>query len=181
MSKIQDFGRIERNREMAFYRLQVEVLQRTADMGLFVWQGQSSVGNSMLAAKPDSFSSESSFTIQPFSPSTLTDDIDPSYSLTNFGLRIQLLVYRIPADKCQWFTESSEQKITLAEPLNITLKLQTRQDYDLVELAFLGKVDNRGSLAILLGSKGGQWKRISSDYTFLHRPKGTSVQTRFIR
>ncbi|KDR67354.1 hypothetical protein GALMADRAFT_1083920 [Galerina marginata CBS 339.88] len=35
-------------------------------------------------------------------------------------------------------------------------------------------------LAILLGPKGGQWKRISSDHTFLHRPEGTTLQTRFI-
>ncbi|KDR67362.1 hypothetical protein GALMADRAFT_42771, partial [Galerina marginata CBS 339.88] len=61
--------------EMAFYRLQVEVLQRTADLGLFVWQGQSSVGNSMLAAKPDSFSSEYSLTIRPLSSSTSTDNV----------------------------------------------------------------------------------------------------------
>ncbi|KDR65674.1 hypothetical protein GALMADRAFT_36865, partial [Galerina marginata CBS 339.88] len=61
--------------EMAFYRLQVEILQRTPDLGLFIWQGQSSIGNSMLAAKPDSFSSESSLTIYPLSSSTSADNV----------------------------------------------------------------------------------------------------------
>jgi hypothetical protein len=165
--------------EMAFYRLQVEILQRTPDMGLFVWQGQSAVGNSMLAARPDSFSS---LTLRPLSSHTLADDVDRSYSLTNFGLRIPLLVYRIPAD--EWRVDNRDPKITLtmAELGPITMKLQTREDYDFVELAFLGRVDGeRGDLAILLGFKDGQWKRISTEHIMLSRPSGTALQTRFIR
>jgi len=166
--------------EMAFYRLQVEILQRTPDMGLFVWQGQSAVGNSMLAARPDNFSS---LTLRPLSSHTLPDNVDRSYSLTNFGLRIPLLVYIIPADK--WRVENTRDPritLTMAGLRPITMKLQTREDHDFVELAFLGKVDGRGGdLAILLGFKDGQWKRISTEHIILSRPSGTALQTRFIR
>jgi hypothetical protein len=167
--------------EMAFYRLQVEIHQRTPDMGLFVWKGQSAVGNSMLAARPDSFSF---LTLRPLSSHTLTDDVDRSYSLTTFGLRISLLVYRIPADKWSVDNTSRDPEITLtmAKLRPITVKLQTRKDYDCVELAFLGRVDGeKEDLAILLGFKDGQWKRISMEHIMLSRPSGTALQTRFIR
>ncbi|KAG8817844.1 hypothetical protein FRC17_011065, partial [Serendipita sp. 399] len=42
-------------KEGAFYRLQVEILQNSDDMSLFDWQGQPSLYNSMLAASPECF------------------------------------------------------------------------------------------------------------------------------
>jgi len=179
--------------EMAFYRLQVEILQRTPDMGVFIWQGQSAIGNSMLAARPDSFSS---LALRPLfsqtsdqtstDPFPTDDEVDRSYSLTNFGLRIPLLVYRIPFGK--WHVGDRNQEITLevAELGRITMKLQIREDYDSVELAVLGKVDGQQSrqekgLAILLGFKDRQWKRISTEHVVLSHPIDTVLRTRFIR
>ena len=40
---------------MAFRRLQVEILQHSHDMGLFAWIGQPSAYNSMLAEGPQCF------------------------------------------------------------------------------------------------------------------------------
>ncbi|KDR68980.1 hypothetical protein GALMADRAFT_215536 [Galerina marginata CBS 339.88] len=151
-------------------------------MGIFVWQGRSAVGNSMLAAKPDCFSSLPFGTLSSY---TFKDDVDQSYSLTNFGLRIPLLVYRIPAG--EWSAEDGQDghpaiALTMANPGRISMELQTREDYDFVELAFLGKVDGQETdLAILLGLKRGQWKRISKEYIILPRPTGTTLQTKFIR
>ncbi|KAG8816002.1 hypothetical protein FRC17_000502 [Serendipita sp. 399] len=43
-------------KEKAFYRLQVEILQNSDDMSLFDWQGEASMYSSMLAASPACFS-----------------------------------------------------------------------------------------------------------------------------
>ena len=91
---------------MAFRRLQVEILQHSHDMGLFAWKGQPSAYNSMLAEGPQCFS-ESSFRqsyLQPLSmPKSQTATnifraLDPTYALTNYGLRIPLSIYTV----CSW-------------------------------------------------------------------------------
>jgi hypothetical protein len=171
--------------ETAFYRLQVEILQRSPDMGLFVWQGYSATGNSMLAARPDYFSS---LAFQPLFSQTSTDEIDRSYSLTNFGLRIPLPVYSIPPGKWHMGGEWGNPVIIMevAGLGRITVKVQTKDNYESVELAVLGKERNRWygdyeDLAIVLGFKDSQWKRISKDYIILSRSIKTVLRTRFIR
>ncbi|KDR73249.1 hypothetical protein GALMADRAFT_726054 [Galerina marginata CBS 339.88] len=165
--------------EMAFYRLQVEILQRTPDMGIFIWKGQSAVGNSMLAAKPDSFSSPTFGTLSSY---TFEDDVDLSYSFTNFGLRIPLLVYQIPASELRVVHGNEVDTLVMVNLGSTSVELQSRDNYEFVELAFLGMIDGQEmDLAILLGFKHGQWKRISKDYIILPLPSGAALQTRFIR
>jgi len=82
----------------AVYRLQVEIMQRTEDRGLFLWSGRPSPWSSMFAANSSGFY-----------PAHWSDDgvssdclfqtpgvhADPSLLLTNCGLRISMSVYDI--------------------------------------------------------------------------------------
>jgi Heterokaryon incompatibility protein (HET) len=83
--------------QMAFYRLQVEILQRSHDRGLFAWNGFPSSYNTMFAAGPEAFF--------PLEGSLLTveDNVaasaDPTYMLTNYGLRIPLPIYDVDVVK----------------------------------------------------------------------------------
>jgi len=85
-------------REMAFYRLQVEILQRSEDPGLFRWHGVASAYNSMLAVEPNCFGKISNaedsadFEGKVVDYSLAVDDV-PAYTLTNRGLQIWLMVY----------------------------------------------------------------------------------------
>jgi Heterokaryon incompatibility protein (HET) len=117
--------------KVAFHRLQAEILERCHDRGLFLWNGEASAYNSMLAAGPECFSDNDNLTRDifevtednaddseddggpsdmevgalagriPFSamitktqarPKNLPD---PTYTLTNHGLRIPLALYTI--------------------------------------------------------------------------------------
>ena len=84
---------------MAFRRLQVEILQHTHDMGLFAWIGQPSAYNSMLAEGPQGFSKSSCLShLWPLSMPTLqtvTNVFDPTYAFINYGLCIPLSIYTI--------------------------------------------------------------------------------------
>ncbi|PPQ94735.1 hypothetical protein CVT25_007700, partial [Psilocybe cyanescens] len=175
--------------EMAFYRLQVEILQQSPDMGLFVWEGRPAIGNSMLAAGPDCFSSLALQPLVPQMPSGDMDDEDRSYSITNLGLRITLSVYWMPSGK--WHMKNDRlgvPEITLdVEKLGcITVPLQTRGDYKFVEIAVLGKVEGQSTkqkhdIAILLGFQDGWWKRISKGHITLSCSIDTHLRKRFIR
>jgi hypothetical protein len=78
---------------MAFYRLQVEIVQRSHDRGLFVWNGPNSLQsplNSMFAVGPQAFACE-------FPLPEIEEDIatDPTYVITNYGLRMLLSIYDV--------------------------------------------------------------------------------------
>jgi hypothetical protein len=79
--------------QVAFHRLQVEIVQRSHDRGLFVWSGSPSPQNSMFAKGPEAF--------LPLKGSFLTageneaGSADPTYALTSYGLRIQLSIYDV--------------------------------------------------------------------------------------
>lgn len=153
--------------QTAFYRLQVEILQRSHDMRLFTWQGQPSIDNSMLAAGPHCFSSLST---QPLFSRTPTDVVDLSYTLTNYGLRIPLSVYSVPSgmqDVGVGVSGNPKMTLEVAGLGHITVELQTRENYESVEVAVLGEVasqssDRKNGLAILIGFKDSQWKRITT-------------------
>ncbi|KAG8817812.1 hypothetical protein FRC17_011084 [Serendipita sp. 399] len=78
-------------KERAFYRLQVEILQNSDDMSLFDWQGEASTYNSMLAASPNYFSNPLGLRMD---QSTLTDG-ESSFMLTNIGIRTSLVIHQI--------------------------------------------------------------------------------------
>jgi hypothetical protein len=77
---------------MAFHRLQLEIMQRSDDKGLFAWRGQPSAYNSMLAAGPECFVSP----MWSLLPGVEGEpDLDATYALTNRGLRISVSVYDV--------------------------------------------------------------------------------------
>ncbi|KAG8805657.1 hypothetical protein FRC17_005403 [Serendipita sp. 399] len=81
-------------KEGAFYRLQVEILQNSDDVSLFDWQGPRSIHNSMLAASPACFSEAlglRKITLLPASD-------DPTFAQTNVGIRIPLAIYLLNQD-----------------------------------------------------------------------------------
>ena len=82
--------------ENAFYRLQVEIIQRSDDRGIFDWDGSPSPVNSMLAVGPHCFPS--------IDPNVgghylFPLDGDRSFMLTNSGLRIRALLYQSTDDQ----------------------------------------------------------------------------------
>ncbi|KAG8836279.1 hypothetical protein FRC17_007429 [Serendipita sp. 399] len=74
-------------KERAFYRLQVEILQNSNSKALFDWQGDASNYNSMLAASPACFSKRLNLQANEFP----TSNRDPT-TLTSAGIRICLEV-----------------------------------------------------------------------------------------
>ena len=156
---------------MAFRRLQVEILQHSHDMGLFAWIGQPSAYNSMLAEGPQCFSesSRSRSNLQPLSKpksQAVTNVFDPTYTFTNYGLRISLSIYTV----CSWEVghAPSFSSTLLTEELGdiqaqFIVESPNLGDYDHLKIAIL--VDSvaknsSASIAILLGCKDGRYKRI---------------------
>ncbi|KAJ8473454.1 hypothetical protein ONZ45_g16289 [Pleurotus djamor] len=80
----------------AFFRLQVEAIQRSEDRGLFFWSGMPSHGNSMLAATIEGFQEPTPWDSQGvrvhrFCTSSLNSD--PTVALTNCGIRLVIPIY----------------------------------------------------------------------------------------
>ncbi len=76
--------------ETAFYRLQVELMQRSDDRSIFHWEGYSSRFNSMLADGPHCFQFAGREVGVYYSPPL---EGNPSYTLTNSGIRMRVLIY----------------------------------------------------------------------------------------
>lgn len=107
----------------AFVRLQEEVMKKSADQSIFAWQQEGDVGDqlSMLASSPSQFKFSSGYkpmeyrefisrfgmesessTDSSLPPNTREDRrsairLQPSYSMTNFGLHIQLPLFPVPS------------------------------------------------------------------------------------
>jgi hypothetical protein len=79
--------------QMAFHRLQVEIVQRSHDRGLFAWSGSPSTHNSMFAAGPEAFFPLEGCLIPVGEESD--SRVDPTYALTNYGLHIPLSIYNV--------------------------------------------------------------------------------------
>ncbi|KAF8961969.1 hypothetical protein BDZ97DRAFT_1166094 [Flammula alnicola] len=169
--------------KMASYRLQLEILQRSHDMGLFVWKGEPSAYNSMLAAGPHCFSP---LPLQPVVTKTQRGaDIDRAYTLTNYGLRIPLSVYgvQIPNEARQESGQVDESvlvetSLRVEELGEIRVKSVNLAKYDGLEVALLRDVvlrdvasDESFALAILLGFNDGRCERIiTEEHIALRRP-----------
>ena len=167
---------------MAFRRLQVEILQHSHDMGLFAWTGQPSTYNSMLAEGPQCFSEPfpSQSHLQPLSTpksQTVTNVFDPTYALTNYGLRIPLSIYTVRSwEVCHvpnlGFTLRAE-KLGVIQALELIAKSPNLEEYDYLKIALLADLVTTtaqysvsyhgGSIAILLGYKDGRYKRIPTE------------------
>ncbi|KAG8829132.1 hypothetical protein FRC17_007081 [Serendipita sp. 399] len=75
----------------AFYRLQLEILQNCPDLSLFDWEGQASGHNSMFASSPACFRSNRAVHIITW-PHL---DTDTAWTYTNLGVRIQEVLYKL--------------------------------------------------------------------------------------
>ena len=123
---------------MAFHRLQVEIVQRSHDRGLFAWNGSPSSHNSMFAAGPEAFF--------PLEGSLLTTggkvavSADPTYALTNYGLRIPLSIYDV-------VKQGGKYKL---ERLGMEVGLQLQTQGEKLSIGILGKGPGETSLAIVL-------------------------------
>ena len=172
---------------MAFRRLQVEVLQHSHDMGLFAWIGQPSAYNSMLAEGPQCFSQSSCQShLQPLlMPKSQTSRsvtnillvLDPTHAFTNYGLRIPLSIYTVSNWEV-WHAPSFTFRLRAEQLGNIQaqfiVKSPNLEDYDHLSIAILVDLVTRNSsasIAILLGCKDGRYKRIpTKEHITLSRP-----------
>ena len=175
---------------MAFRRLQVEILQHTHDMGLFAWIGQPSAYNSMLAEGPECFSQSSLQShLQPLPVLPKSGTVfDPTYAFTNYGLRIPLSIYSVLSWEV-WHAPNSTFSLRVEELGNIQAQLIVKspnlEDYSFLKIAILADLVTRvssASIAILLGWKDGRYKRIpTKQHIILSRAnKLTASQMIFI-
>jgi len=148
---------------MAFHRLQVEIVERSHDRGLFAWNGSPSLHNSMFAAGPEAFF--------PLEGSLLTsgeevaDSADPSYALTNYGLRIPLSIYDVKhIEALRGHDGAWKLKVLGLGEIEVALEF-LREDAKLT-IGILGNTPGNISLAIVLisleiGSR--RYKRMTTD------------------
>jgi Heterokaryon incompatibility protein (HET) len=158
---------------MAFHRLQLEIMQRSDDKGLFAWRGQESAYNSMLAAGPECFF-RSMWSLLP--EVEREPNLDTTYALTNRGLRMSVPVYSVESMKGVSLPDGSDfagsdsdeddsrcQYELVVEGLGrVAVKLREHK-YKHLKLAILGNVSRTTSVAILLvfSETTGQYKRIA--------------------
>ncbi|KAG8828915.1 hypothetical protein FRC17_007346, partial [Serendipita sp. 399] len=120
-------------RERAFYRLQVEILQNCADMGLFDWLGPGSAYNSMLAISPACFEFHQSVHLDGW-----LQDNDATCTYTNLGIRVPQALFKL--------NEEDIKRLHLHK--------------DAVAFAFLGDSSNPTEILILIlgeGDRRGQY------------------------
>ena len=153
---------------MAFHRLQVEIVQRSHDRGLFIWNGPNSSQsplNSMFAAGPEAFKCESLLT----EGEDMAGSADPTYALTNYGLRILLSIYDVQHVEEQskyvgWIT----YKLEVQELEDIRVEAEFLIKNEKLTIGILGNIPGDKSLAIVLiplniGSHQRQFKRITTN------------------
>jgi hypothetical protein len=136
--------------QMAFHRLQVEIVQRSHDRGLFAWNGSPSSHNSMFAAGPDAFF--------PLEGSLITAEeevagsVDPTYALTNYGLRIPISIYDVQRIEALgkhggvWITH----KLEVLEFGEIKVAFNFLVEDAKLAIGILGNIPGDKSLAIVL-------------------------------
>ena len=100
---------------------------------------------------------------------TVTNVVDPAYVFTNYGLRIPLSIYTVSNWEV-WHAPSFTFRLRAEQLGNIQaqfiVKSPNLEDYDHLKIAIL--VDSVAtwpstSIAILLGYKDGQYKRIPTE------------------
>ncbi|KAL0945654.1 hypothetical protein HGRIS_014808 [Hohenbuehelia grisea] len=105
----------------AFYRLQVEVMRRTEDRGLFFWSGSPSSHSSMLAATVFGFRqpvpwSDDGVRSDGYYSACL--DRDPTITLTNCGIRMSIPLYSVELDPT---TRNTSRKTTGGRTYSLVL------------------------------------------------------------
>jgi hypothetical protein len=155
---------------MAFHRLQVEIVQRSHDRGLFLWNGLNSAQsllNSMFAAGPEAFRSKSLLAGEDIAGSA-----DPTYALTNYGLRILLSIYDMQRIEEQNHDRRRgvigyKLKVQEFEDIGFEVDAEFPIENQKVTIGILGNIPGNKSLAIVLiplniGLYRRQFKRITT-------------------
>jgi len=160
---------------MAFHRLQLEIMQRSDDKGLFAWHGQPSAYNSMLASGPECFS-RPTWSLLPEVEGG--PDFDTTYALTNRGIRMSVSVYNIESTRPMGEFLSDDRdlagndsdgngggvryELRVEELGRIVVKLR-EQEFGRLKIAILGNASRTTSVAVLLDFPEAtrQHKRIS--------------------
>jgi len=150
---------------MAFHRLQLEIMQRSDDKSLFVWEGAPSAYNSMFAGGPECFVPTKSI-----DPAEEAEEVssfaNETHTLTNRGLRIRLPIYEAP-----------EALQEIAPPLPDELLSAP------LRIAILRHIDKSTSLAALLRRRCNnyQHERIATDSILtIKRPKEAKPEEIFV-
>jgi hypothetical protein len=136
--------------QMAFHRLQVEIVERSHDRGLFAWSGSPSPHNSMFAVGPEAF-----FPLEG-SLFTAGEEVagftDPTFALTNYGLRIPLSVYDVQrievlsGDGGAWITH--KLKVVGLGEIKVAFDFLIKDEK--LMIGILGNISGDKSLAIVL-------------------------------
>ncbi|KAF8990606.1 hypothetical protein BDQ17DRAFT_1313761 [Cyathus striatus] len=92
----------------AFHRLQVEIMEQCEDRALFLWTGEPSAYNTLLASGPECFSHSTEF-MEPYEGSEqYTNILDPTIALTGRGLRVPLALNDFNVDIWNRFLKSDK-------------------------------------------------------------------------
>ncbi|KAL5313587.1 hypothetical protein ACEPPN_018008 [Leptodophora sp. 'Broadleaf-Isolate-01'] len=102
----------------AFHRLQMEIISQSDDESIFAWEGRSNVTTGLLATSPRQFQFSGDIVRTDF------DNVRPPYSMTNHGLRLELLLEekRDDSSKKGALVFNSEPRRSFIAPLNCSWK-----------------------------------------------------------
>jgi hypothetical protein len=147
---------------MAFYRLQLQIMQRSDDKSLFVWQGLPSSYNSMLPVSPECFL-RTQWDCLIATGEIEHSSVDTTYALTNSGLHICLPVYEV--GDVTWVDGRSECRLEVQGLGPIAAVLRDKPTSKHIKIAILGNISSATSVVILLDCLTGirRHKRIATE------------------
>lgn len=113
--------------EAAFHRLQATIVQESNDRSLFLWQGVASDKSSILARAPACFLSEYDEIDEDILANSSTSSLDPTFTFTNYGLRIAVLLYSKDVTQ-KWLPNSNILHLSAKDdPLSFRLAILAYQ------------------------------------------------------
>ncbi|KAH9479030.1 Vegetative incompatibility protein HET-E-1 [Psilocybe cubensis] len=131
----------------AFHRLQVAIIGESSDRSVFLWGGRHSRKSTMLAKEPACFAWPYPVLMHDFDESQRDSSIDPTFMLTNHGLKIAVSLYNEHFTR-RWLLDSHESY----RPRNVPpqLDMLASQDYRLAVLGYSkpGGREKRGAPAV---------------------------------
>ncbi|KAJ8688839.1 hypothetical protein PTI98_013584 [Pleurotus ostreatus] len=121
--------------ERAFYRIQVECSHHVEDRSLFLWNGSRSRWNTMFADSPSAFYHPKAHQGDPRSLSSnclfsshSARNLDPSFTLTNCGLRIMVALHDVKFVEVSTNSERHTYVLTVFKKGDTKVNLRWRGD-----------------------------------------------------
>ncbi len=150
--------------ERAFYRIQVECSHHVEDRSLFLWNGGRSRWNTMFADHPSAFYDSKA---HPGDPRSLSSNclfsphsgrtLDPSFTLTNCGLRIMVALHDVKFVSVTTKSERHTYVLTVFREADTKVNLRWQGDPPAADrvtarwkVAVVGSFSNDVPFAILL-------------------------------